>query len=581
MALGAQEPPTASRAASAWFEEVSSRWSAAFTHRHGGRGDFFMIETMGSGVVAFDYDGDGDDDLLWLDSGDPDHYRGAADGDAPPWLPGRNVLLRNDLGAAPPMQEDGGAVEAIASPRFVDVSEAAGVRLDDYVMGGTAGDVDADGDIDLVVTSFGPTRLLRNDGRGGFEVEPLDESEIFGRPGQRFWGASAALADADRDGDLDLYVTGYVDFDYGRNHLCGEPERGLRSYCHPNSYRGLPDRFYLNDGSGSFREAAAELGLGEANGNGLGVVWLDVGRDLEPDIYVANDLTANYLFRNLGAAHTPRFEERGALYGVALSERGDAEAGMGIGVGDWDGNGLEDLFVTHLDRQTNALYAALSPELFVDQRYQARLAEPSLPRVGFGAAFEDFDLDGDLDLLIANGHIIHNAEEFERGSTYRQPNDLFEQVAGGYRAVAASGLGIVRSSRGLALADFDLDGRTDAAISNSNEASELYRNVAPVATRAALRVRLRDAGAASLGRSPDGIGGWLDLAPATEGAARQSRYVRTASSYLSQNSLEATFGGVSSGQETVRLEVQWPDGRRQRILAPHRTRWLVHRSAAP
>ena len=518
------------------FVDAAEAWGIDFRHRHGGRGDFYMIETVGGGVVAFDYDGDGDDDLLFVDSGEPAPYGGK---------PGRTTLLRNDLGAA------GG--------RFVDVTDASGIILDSYGMGAAAGDVDGDGHPDLYLTAFGPNRLWLNQGDGSFRAAP---AETAADPS---WSASAAFGDLDLDGDLDLYVTNYVDFSYDDNQLCGQPERGLRSYCHPDVYNGLADRLYRNDSREPGRpiliDATAQTGLGDARGAGLGVVITDFDADGKPDIYVANDMDPNLYFVNRSTSEGLRFEDDALLAGTALSDRGEPEAGMGIAVGDIDGNGLEDLIVTHLDRQTNALYTNQGDGLFLERRFVAGIAEPSLPWVGFGTDLADFDLDGDLDLAVANGHVIHNISEHEgySGAAYAQPNQLFENVGGRFIEVE-DGISEVRVSRGLVTADFDLDGDLDLAISNCNGHAEAYRNES---NRHGdfLQVDLLDTEAPNR----RAVGAVLEL---RRGEASQRREVRAGSSYASRNSLTQTFGvpvpgapnepGNADSSGAIDLQIRWP-----------------------
>ncbi len=514
------------------FVDTADAWGIAFHHRHGGQGEFYMIETMGSGVVAFDYDGDGDDDLLFVDSGEPTPHGGK---------PGRTTLLRNDGG------------------RFVDMTDASGVQLDSYGMGAVTGDVDGDGDSDIYLTAFGPNRLFLNQGDGTFtparqETGAADSS----------WSTSAALGDVDLDGDLDLYVANYVDFSYDNNVVCGRPESGLRSYCHPDVYNGLPDRLYRNlhreRGKLLLVDATADFGLGAARGAGLGVVITDLDDDRRPDIYVANDMDPNLHFLNRRTASGPRFEDEALLAGTALSHRGDREAGMGIAVGDIDGNGFEDLIVTHLDRQTNALYSNQGGGLFSERRFAAGIAEPSMPWVGFGVDLADFDLDGDLDLVIANGHVIHDIAEDEPRddalhALHAQPNQLLENRGGRFTEIQDSGISAIRVSRGLAVADFDLDGDLDLVMSNCNQRAEVYRNES---TRRGKRLQVdlldRESG------NPRAIGAVLSV---RSGAAAQRREVRAGSSYMSQSSTTQTFGVAPSDNEaddsaTAELRVLWP-----------------------
>lgn len=505
--------------ASVGFTDVTDLWQVPFRHHHGGQGDYYMIETMGSGVVVVDYDYDGDLDLLFVDSGD---VRAEDRSDR------RLVLYRND------------------GIRFVDVSARSGLALMAYGMGGTAGDIDNDGNLDLYITAFGTNQLFRNRGDGAFE----DVTASAG-VGDELWSASAAFADADRDGDLDLYVANYVDFAYDNNPFCGDQDRNLRAYCHPDVYDGSPDSYFRNRGDGTFEDATSTIRSNRIVGKGLGVLFVDLDDDGWPDIYVANDMTANFLLLN---QHDGTFEEMGLVAGVAFGEQGEPEAGMGVDMGDLDGDGRSEVMVTHLDMQTNALYSSMGEALFVDRRFPLGLAEASFFNVGFGVAFADVDQDGDLDVIVANGHIIDNIEAFGTGSTFKQRNQVFVNNGSGVlQEVSDSGLNQVRSSRGLATGDLDLDGDLDLAISNSNDVAEVYRNDA---TGAGHWLQIDLVGSPS---NRFGIGARLDL---DDGDGMQRRNVRTASSYLSQSALTAHFG-LGAATRVKRLTVQWPSGKLQ------------------
>jgi hypothetical protein len=501
------------------FTEISGDWGISFRHHHCGTGSFYMVETMGSGVVVFDYDGDGDEDLFFVDSG---------------LLPGceeepRSVLYRNDGG------------------RFVDVTERAAITISGYGMGAVAGDVNGDRFVDLYVTAFGSNQLFLNRGDGSF----IDATEAAG-VGDSLWGASTSLADTDADGDLDLYVTNYVDFTLENNPACGSPVRELISYCHPEVFDPQPDRFFRNRGDGVFEDATVEAGFEAAVGRGLGVVFGDTDADGDQDLYVANDMNANFLFENQGDG---TFIDVALLAGTALSDRGQPEAGMGVDLGDLDGDGLPEIMVTHLDQQSNAVYSAGEGSVFRDRRFPSMLAEASIPKVGFGVVFVDIDSDADLDIVVANGHIIHNVEEWGRGTTYRQPNQIFlNDGSGRFEEVIGVGLDVVRASRGLATGDLDGDGDLDLVISNSNEESEVYRNDSSAAGE---WIRIDLVG----GSGGAGIGSSVTLA--VDGVRRVTE-VRTASSYLSQSATTLHLGMGAARRPGV-LELRWPDGRRQRI----------------
>lgn len=507
--------PLAAVAGDIRFKEVADAWGLKFRHHHGGSGELYMVETMGSGVAIFDYDGDGDSDVLFVDSGGLPGYAGEKP---------RTVLYRND------------------GKRFVDVTDRAGIRVAAYGMGATAGDVDADGDLDLYITAFGPNQLFANLGDGTFR----DVTEKAG-VGDSLLGASAGFADSDRDGDLDLYVTNYVDFSVDNNPVCGNEKRGIRTYCHPDAFDGLPDRYFRNRGDGTFVDATAEAGFAQARGKGLGVLFTDVDEDGWLDLYVGNDTTPNFLFRNRGDG---AFEEVAALSGTALDDRGNPEASMGLDAGDLDGDQLPELMATHMDDETNAVYGYQGSWVFVDRRFASRLAEPSVNMVGFGVVFADFDADRRLDVAVANGHIIHNIERISDHITYRQRNQVFRNEGARFAEVRDSGLEIVRASRGLAAGDLDRDGDPDLVISNSNDVAEVYENTS-AGQGHWLQVDLRQ------GRgNRHAVGARVG---AEGGGRRQWREVRTASSYLSQNSMTLHFG-VGETKRVEALRVRWPDG---------------------
>jgi hypothetical protein len=506
------------------FREVSRAWGVDFRHHHGGSGKYYMVETAVGGVVVFDYDGDGDADLFFVDGGSLPGYEGE---------PARSRLFRND------------------SHRFVDVTRESGIEIEVYGSGATAGDVDGDGDLDLYVTAFGPNRLLINQGDGTFR-DATDEAQV----GDPLWSMSATFFDADGDGDLDLYVANYVDFTLANHKFCGDPEAGIQAYCHPDKYNPLPDRFYRNRGDGTFVDATADAGFGDVRGAGLGVVAGDVDEDGQPDLYVANDLTPNFLFHNRGDG---TFEDISLLAGVAYSEAGRPEAGMGVELGDLDGDGRPDLVVTNFELETNAVYVNMGAGLFLDQRFATGVGEPSLRFLGFGVVLADFDNDGDLDLAVANGHTNDTAALLLDGSRYAQPNQLFVNGGGG-RFGEVHGVGFdeeVRVSRGLACGDLDRDGDLDLVVANSNSDASLFENLTGSAG-SWLQVTLR----ASRGE-PWSIGARVEIDSPT--ALRQVQQVRTSSSYLSQNELALHFG-LGQQRGPVALDVQWRAGGHRRLL---------------
>ena len=503
------------------FREVSESWGLAFRHHHGGTGHRYMVETMVGGVVMLDYDGDGDLDVVYVDGGPTPEYEGE---------PPRTELLRND------------------GRRFVPVTTPSGLVFDGYGCGGAAADIDNDGDLDLYLTAFGPNELFVNDGRGGWTREAARRGLQ-----EPLWSSSAAFADVDRDGDLDAYVANYVDFDWDNHKYCGEEARGLRGYCHPGVYGGLPDHFYRNDGSGTFSERTQEAGLAVTPEAGLGVIVSDLDNDGWPDIYVANDADPNYLFRNRGDG---TFEDVSLLSGTAYNRDGRPEAGMGVDAGDVDGNGLFDLVVTNFEFETNGLYRNNGGGLFIDGRHTAGIAESSIQKLAFGVAMADLDQDRDLDLAVANGHILDNAAEFNASSRFEQPNQIYENLGDGrFREVTNSGVDVVRASRGLATGDLDGDGDQEIVILNSDDWSEVYENVSDGGNWLLIDL---------VGSTSNRYGVGARLVAQTAGG-KSEREVRTASSYLSQGALTAHLG---LGEDTVAdtVLVRWPGGKRQRFL---------------
>jgi hypothetical protein len=419
--------------------DVATEAGIDFTFHTGTRGRHDLPEIMGGGVALFDADGDGRLDVYLTDGGPID-----AEDDVDP--PCRLYLNRGGW-------------------RFEDVTATAEAPGPRYAMGCAVGDVDGDGRDDLLVTGWGGRRLYRNLGGGRFE-------DVTARAGlgSSDWGTSAAFADLDGDGDLDLYVCNYVEYDARRAPFCAAPD-GRRDYCGPEVFAAQPDRLYRNDGDGTFTDVSDEAGIVDRDGRGLGVLIADLDDDGRADVFVANDGTASFLWRNLGGM---RFEEIASRAGVALDGRGQALAGMGAAVGDVDGDGRLELLVGNLLGRGTVGWSAIGDGLYVDASDRLGLRVATRGVTGFGLALADFDGDGDLDALQANGHVL---DRERLGEPLAMRPILLSNEGGRFREKSAGDwfdrpiLG-----RGVAIGDLDGDGRPDAVVARLDGPAAVLRN---------------------------------------------------------------------------------------------------------
>ncbi len=518
------------------FREAAQETGLDFHHFIGATGEYFFPEIMGSGVGMFDYDGDGDLDLYFVQGAMLDPAKELSQsvfpfaGEGPP----RNRLFRNELNPAGEL-------------RFTDVTREAGVGDPGYGMGMAVGDYDNDGHPDLYLTNFGSNVLYRNGGDGTF----MDVTRDAGVDDPRY-SASSTFLDYDSDGDLDLYVANYVSFTIKGNRRCGEERR---DYCAPGVYQPLPDRLFHNEGNGRFTDRSEEAGLGRSFGAGLGVVAVDLDLDRRVDIYVANDGTPNQLWINQGDG---TFRDQGLVSGTAYNIDGVAEAGMGVTAADFDGDGDEDLFVTHNKKETNTLYLNGRQRGFADATSRFGLANPSVPYSGFGTLWFDYDNDGWLDLFVANGAVVmDDRQPADSPYPYAQENQLFRGDGTGRSReigpdVAGSALELVEVSRGAAFGDIDNDGDVDIAVSNNNGPARLLLN--QVGSRNHwLGVRLE---------GEEGVKSAVYQARVAlfrEGHKPLWRRCHADGSYLSANDSRVLFG-LGSSNHVGRVEVHWADG---------------------
>ena len=501
------------------FVDVTREAGINFKHASGKSQRYFIVETLGSGVATFDYNNDGWIDIYLVNSGQVLHRNQTA----------KNVLYRNN--------GDG---------TFTDTTKSSGTGDLGYGIGVTIGDYDNNGTADLYVTNYGKNVLYHNNGDGTFK--DVTEKAGVGHPG---CGTGCAFADFDLDGDLDLYVANYVPKDQVMANT------GSNGYRNPIFYDGEIDVLYQNNGDGTFIIITPQLGNSTIfrDARGLGVVAVDYNRDKFADIYIANDKSKNLYFHNNG---DETFTEAATLTGVGHDVSGNALAGMGIAVGDYDNDGWIDMFVTNFAYEFNNLYHN-EKEFFIDVTASAGLGNPSYLYVGWGTFFFDSDNDGDLDLFVANGHIMDNDELQSDQLTYEQPDQLFENRGDGEFIEISIESGNYFSqkypARGAAYFDYDNDGDLDLLISNSNHFTILLRNDGGN-HRNWLQITL--VGTKS---NRDAIGTQVTIQYDNQ---IQVREVQSSGSYCSVNDYRLHFG-MNAAKQIDLVEVQWANGTIQQL----------------
>ncbi len=503
------------------FTDATAQAGIAFEHHHGRSGKKLLPETLGAGVVVFDSNGDDWPDLYFA-NGRP---LGGSDEN-----PTAKLYVNHQDGT------------------FRDETAAAGLAASFYGMGGAAADYDNDGDTDLYVTALGPDRLYRNRGDGTFEEVSaqagIDNPEL---------ASSAAFFDYDGDGLLDLFVNNYVQWSAEDDLWC-TLDGSTKTYCTPESYPGAASKLYRNRGDGAFEDVSEQAGVSDPTSKALGVAVFDFNRDGAPDLFQANDTEPNKLYQNNGDG---TFADIGLSAGVAFAEDGTARGAMGVDAADYDGSGREHLLVGNFSNQMLNLFHNEGNGLFVDEAPSSEVGRETLLTLTFGAFFFDYDLDGRLDIFLANGHLDEEINNVQPKVAYAQPAQLFRNLGRGRFFLANPEVGEALSqplvARGAAYVDYDRDGDLDVALATNDGPAYLLRNDGGNAN-SHLRVRL--VGRAS---NRDGLGAMITLRSAS---GVQRRTVRTGSSYLSQSETVASFG-VGSDLMIDTLEIEWPSGKKQ------------------
>jgi hypothetical protein len=517
--LGAADAPVL-------FRDITREAGVTFMH-HAAPEKKYIVESMSGGVALLDYDNDGLVDIYFVDSLTVDT---ANDPKA-----ARSSLFRN-----------------LGNGKFADVTDKAGIGHPGYGMGVCTADVDGDGWEDIYVTNFGPNKLYRNNHDGTF----TDVTEKTGVAGS-LWSAGCGFADYDRDGDLDLFVSRYVKIDlanlpqFGRDKTC--EYRGVAVQCGPRGLPGEGDLLFRNEGNGRFTEVAAQAGVADTRTYfGLGIAWFDYNEDGWPDLYVANDSTANYLYEN---RKDGTFKEVAFPMGVAVSEDGSEQGSMGVAVGDYDRSGRFSLFVTNFAEEYNNLFKNEGTH-FTDMAFRSKTGSVSLPYVGWGTALFDYDNDSWLDIIVVNGHVYPQLDAAKMGASagYRQRRLLYHNRGDGTFDEVAAKYGPVlmeeRVSRGLAAGDLDNDGRIDIVINDLDGAPQVLHN--EVAERGNwLIVKVK-------GKAPntDAIGAVLTV---RAGKMALKSLVQSGTSYISQDDMRRHFG-LGAATAVDGIDVLWPDG---------------------
>src|SRR5579884_2396705 len=535
LALYAVKAPGESPAPAIKFTDVTAPAGIHFTHNAGRTGKKWLPETMGAGCAFLDADGDGWLDILLINGKDLIPH-------------GRHTtaaLYRNN--------HDG---------TFTDITRGSGLDIEIYGLGVAVGDYDNDGRDDLYITALGGDHLFHNEGNGRFR----DATASAGLHNSAF-AASAAWFDYDRDGKLDLFIANYVQWSQQNDQWCSL-DGSSKSYCTPESYKGTSSKLYRNLGNGKFEDVTEKAGLADPASKSLGVAVLDYNNDGWPDLFVANDTQPNKLYRNL---QNGRFKEEGLAAGVAFSEDGVARGAMGADSGDYDRSGRAHLVVGNFSNQMLGLYHNEGNGLFVDEAPRSAVGRASLLSLTFGVFFFDYDLDGYLDILAANGHIDEEIGRVQPKVAYTEPPLLFHNTGHGRFEDVSKQVGPdfqkPMVARGAAYADFDRDGDLDVLISANNGPACLFRNDGGNRNH---WITLKLVGVKS-NRSALGAVAAIETA-----SGKQTQIVHSGSSYCSQSDLALTFG-LGRDDVVKSISIAWPSGGRQQLSNVKGNQYLVVR----
>jgi hypothetical protein len=502
------------------FTDVTSSAGIHFRHNSGAAGAKLLPETLGSGCAFLDYDADGWQDILLVNGMNwPGHRRNRS----------TLRLYHNNRNGT-----------------FTDVTARAGLDLEMYGMGVAVGDYNNDGFPDILITCVGQNRLFRNTGKGTF----VDVTKTSGLGNRLGFSTSALWFDFDRDGHLDLFVCNYVKWSEDHDVFCSLDGKH-KSYCTPEAYRGQTCWLFHNRGDGTFEDVTAQSGIFDSSSKSLGVAMFDYEQDGWPDLIVANDTQPNKLYRN---NRNGTFKEIGVQAGIALSADGRARAGMGVDTADFANSGSEGIAITNFDNEMVGLFRPAGKGSYDDIAIQAGVGMPTKTMLGFGCGFADMDLDGAMDLVIANGHIEETVRNIRGNVGYAQSPQLFlNQGNGKFRdatSLAGGGFSEPKVGRGLAFGDFDNDGDVDLLLTTNNGPAYLYRNDQQSGNKS---VRFRLVGTKS---NRDAIGATVRV---ESSGLVHSRMVKSGSSYLSQSELPLTFG-LGKRDLVDRIAIQWPSG---------------------